>query len=65
MEFSSRLDQNTVNHRRMFLERYMEQLCVTPATAASAELRLFLDYELPDGNKEAATPTTLAPQRVP
>lgn len=43
----SRLDQNTVAHRQIFLERYMQQLCRSTVIGTSTELRQFLEYELP------------------
>uniref|UniRef100_A0A0P5LRA2 Sorting nexin-19 n=1 Tax=Daphnia magna TaxID=35525 RepID=A0A0P5LRA2_9CRUS len=60
----SRLDQNTVAHRQIFLERYMQQLCTSPAIGMSAELRNFLDYEL-HLNEINVTPSSATLQRVP
>jgi hypothetical protein len=60
----SRLDQNTVAHRQVFLERYMQQLCNSPIIGMSAELRNFLDYEL-HLNEITVTPSNTTLQRVP
>ncbi|KAI9564660.1 hypothetical protein GHT06_008401 [Daphnia sinensis] len=60
----SRLDQNTVAHRQVFLERYMQQLCTSPVIGMSRELRNFLDYEL-HLNEINVTPSSATLQRVP
>ncbi|XP_057371399.1 sorting nexin-19-like [Daphnia carinata] len=60
----SRLDQNTVAHRQIFLERFMQQLCTSPAIGMSRELRNFLDYEL-HLNEINVTPSSATLQRVP
>ncbi len=60
----SRLDQSTVAHRQVFLERYMQQLCTSPSIGMSGELRNFLDYEL-HLNEISVTPSNAALQRVP
>jgi hypothetical protein len=58
----SRLDQNTVAHRQIFLERYLQQLCRSNVIGTSTELRQFLDYELPLND---AIQTSFSINRVP
>lgn len=58
----SRLDKNTVCHRRMFLERYLQQLCNSMYIGTSAVLRQFLDYE---SDLNEVTVSNMASQRVP
>lgn len=60
----SRLDQNTVAHRQIFLERYMQQLCTSTIIGTSGELRNFLDYEL-HLNEVTVTTSSTALNRVP
>lgn len=60
----SRLDQNTVAHRQVFLERYMQQLCTSTIIGSSGALRNFLDYEL-HLNEITVTSSSTALNRVP